>query len=354
MNTALINLGLTPFFTQQLSVEEIEHGELARVTEVQRSSLVASDGVDEWAIMLGGAWYQLPAEQRPTVGDWVLLDKSHEKIQRLLERKSVFQRVAAGSTAELQLIAANVDTLFIVTSCNEEFSESRLERYLALAVEAGVDPVVVLTKADLSDEAEAYRERVKAVSPNLPVEVVDALKSDTLQGLMSWVTNGSTVALVGSSGVGKSTLVNSLSGAELVETGAIREQDAKGRHTTSYRALHRLPNGGLLLDVPGMRELKVAQLDTALAEIFADIETLATKCKFRDCDHNDEPGCAVREAIEADQLDERRLINYQKLVREEAHNTASLVERRSKDKQFGKVIKQVLELKRLGRKQGGN
>lgn len=354
MNTALINLGLTPFFTQQLSVEEIEHGELARVTEVQRSSLVASDGVDEWTVMPGGTWYQLPAEQRPTVGDWLLLDKAREKILRLLDRKSVFQRVAAGSTTELQLIAANVDTLFIVTSCNEEFSESRLERYLALALEAGVDSVVVLTKADLSDNAETYRDRVKAVSADLPVEVVDALNTDTLQGVMYWVTQGSTVALVGSSGVGKSTLVNSLSGTEIVETGAIREQDAKGRHTTSYRALHRLPKGGLLLDVPGMRELKVAQLESSLAEIFADIETLAEQCKFRDCDHSDEPGCAVREAIETDQIDERRLINYQKLIREEARNTASLVERRHQDKQFGKVIKQVLELKRIERKQDGN
>lgn len=288
----------------------------------------------------------MPAAQRPTVGDWLLLDEPHVKILRLLERKSIFQRVAAGTRVEVQLIAANIDTLFIVTSCNDEFEESRLERYVALAVEAGVDPVVILTKADLSGEAESYVDRVRTVSIDLPVEIVNALDPDTLSGAMAWVKKGSTVALVGSSGVGKSTLVNSLAGSHLVETGAIREQDAKGRHTTSYRSLHRLSGGGLLLDVPGMRELKVAELDTALAEVFADIATLAKQCRFRDCDHDDEPGCAVREAVSAGQIDERRLGNYKKLVLEESRNTASIAEQRHRDRQFGKTIKAHLELKR--------
>ncbi len=346
MNTELIDLGLTPFFTQQLGAEEIERGLLARVTEVQRSHISVSDGIDEWRITPGGTWYQLPAAQRPTVGDWLLLDEPHEKILRLLERKSLFKRVAAGTRVEVQLIAANIDTLFIVTSCNDEFEESRLERYLALAVEADVDPVVILTKADLSDKAEAYVDRVRTIGIDLPVEIVNALDPDTLSGAMAWVSKGSTIALVGSSGVGKSTLVNSLAGSKLVETGAIREQDAKGRHTTSYRSLHRLPGGGLLLDVPGMRELKVAELDTALAEVFADIETLAKQCRFRDCDHNDEPGCAVRGAVDSGEINERRLSNYKKLVLEESRNTASIAERRHRDRQFGKTIKAHLELKR--------
>lgn len=187
LNTELIDLGLTPFFTQQLNAEEIEHCLLARVTEVQRSHIIVSDGVDEWRITPGGAWYQLPAAQRPTVGDWLLLDEPHEKILRLLQRKSIFQRVAAGTRVEVQLIAANIDTLFIVTSCNDEFEESRLERYLALAVEAGVDPVVILTKADLSGEAQAYVDRVRTVSSDLPVEIVNALDPDTLSGAMAWV-----------------------------------------------------------------------------------------------------------------------------------------------------------------------
>ncbi len=351
MNEELVSLGLSPFFTRQLTLEDMEHGRLARITEVQRSLVFASDGVDDRTITLGGAWYRLPPEQRPTVGDWVLLDASCEKILRLLERKSVFKRVAAGTKVDVQLIAANVDTLFIVSSCNEEFKESRLERYLALALEAGVDPVVVLTKADLAEDAEVYRARTQVLKPGLPVEVVNARDADSLRPLMAWVNAGSTVALVGSSGVGKSTIVNTLSGSHRMRTGPIREQDAKGRHTTSYRALHRLPGGGLLLDVPGMRELKVVQLETSLVEVFEDVETFASRCKFADCTHEREPGCAVLQAITDGILDERRLRNYQKLVREESRHTVSLAEQRRLDRTLSKTVREVTKLKRrLGTK----
>ena len=351
MNSELSDLGLTPFFTQQLTADEIEGGEISRIIEVQRTHVVVSDGIEEWNITPGGAWYQLPSRQRPTVGDWVLLDALRQKIVRLLERKSIFQRVAAGTKTDVQLIAANVDTLFIVTSCNDEFEESRLERYLALAYEAGVDVVIILTKADIAEDPESFAGRVRAVSPEIPVELVNALDAGTLSGALAWVSKGSTVALVGSSGVGKSTLLNTLSGSKLVQTGSIREQDAKGRHTTSYRSLHRLDGGGLLLDVPGMRELKVAELDTALSEVFGDIESLAKRCRFRDCDHDAEPGCAVRQAIESGDLESRRLVNYKKLVQEEARNTASIAEQRYKDRQLGKTIKEHIELKRKSEKQ---
>ena len=318
----------------------------ARITEVQRSGVVANDGRDERLFALGGTWFKLPAEARPTVGDWVLLDDTRDKVVRLLDRKSVFKRGAAGSKVDVQLIAANVDTLFIVTSCNDDFNESRLERYLALAVEARVEAVIVLTKADLTDEADGYRDRVRAVGAQLPVEVVNACDLSTLRGVAGWAGKGMTVALVGSSGVGKSTIVNSLTGQALLETGAIREHDAKGRHTTSFRSLHRLPGGGLLLDIPGMRELKVAQLDDALTEVFADVVSLAARCRFRDCEHNDEPGCAVQTAIGNGSLEERRLRNYRKLLREEARHTMSLADQRHRDKKFARVVQQNIELKR--------
>jgi len=346
MNESLARLGLAACFTRQLSPDELESGLVARVVEVQRSGITLSDGLEELTVAIGGRWTALPPEARPTVGDWVVLDERREQVLRLLERKSVFKRVAAGTKLETQLIAANVDTLFIVTSCNEEFSESRLERYLALAYESGVDPVVVLTKADLVDDALPYRDRVAGLRPGLPVETVNALDPAMLAPLLEWVAPGSTVSLVGSSGVGKSTLLNSLAGSSLAATRDVRAGDARGRHTTTSRSLHLLPNGGILLDVPGMRELKVADAADALGEVFADIESLTEGCRFRDCRHEREPGCRVQEAVEAGSLDRRRLDNYHKLLREEAHYSTGLAEQRRQDRRFGKVIRQHLDLKR--------
>ncbi|NNC98571.1 MAG: ribosome small subunit-dependent GTPase A [Gammaproteobacteria bacterium] len=346
MNAHLTELGISPFYMQQLTLAELEQCHLARVTGVQRSGVTVNDGASESMLSLAGIWFKLDPEQRPTVGDWVLLNQSRQQIVRVLQRKSVFKRVAAGEKIEIQLIAANIDTLFIVSSCNEDFSESRLERYLAVAAEAQVDPVLVLTKADLVDEPDVYRQRARLISATLMIELVNALDRKSLSALQPWATPGSTVALVGSSGVGKSTIVNSFSGAQRTATQAIREQDAKGRHTTSSRSLHRLPGGGLLIDLPGMRELKVAELDSALEKVFDDIEMLAAGCRYNDCRHDQEPGCAVRLAIESGELDGRRLKNYQKLIEEESRNSASLAERRSIERKFGKVIKQHLAFKK--------
>ncbi|MFW2405765.1 MAG: ribosome small subunit-dependent GTPase A [Gammaproteobacteria bacterium] len=271
----------------------------------------------------------------------MVLDEESLRIERVLERRSVFRRIAAGDKAEIQLIAANIDILFVVTSCNEEFKESRLERYLALAVEAGVIPVVVLTKIDLAEDPDSYVERARKVQPGIPVESVNALDSGTFAGVKAWIERGSTIALVGSSGVGKSTLLNSLAESKIAATKAIRIDDQKGRHTTSHRALFRLADGGLVIDVPGIRELKVADVDTALAAVFNDIEAIASRCRFTDCHHGSEPGCAVRDAIENGELDARRLQNYLKLLRENERNSASLAERRSQDRAFAKHVKQV-------------
>ena len=352
MDTALHDFGFVPFFAQQASLDEIERGRVGRVTEVQRSLIRVSDGSEDRPVVVGPEWSRAAPEQRPTVGDWVVLDEHCAKVERVLDRKSVFRRVAAGDRAEIQLIAANIDILFVVTSCNEEFKESRLERYLALAAEAGVMPVIVLTKTDLSADADAYAERARSVQPGVSVEAVNALDGTTLGGVRAWIERGSTVALVGSSGVGKSTLLNSLAESNLSATGAIREDDKKGRHTTSHRALHRLPGGGLLIDVPGIRELKVADVEAALATVFDDIETIASKCRFADCRHESEPGCAVRAAIESGDLDARRLRNYRKLLRENERNNASLAERRSQSRAFGKHCRQVMALKKDGRTRG--
>jgi ribosome biogenesis GTPase len=343
MDTSLQDYGFVPFFAQQTSLEEIEQARVGRITEVQRSLIKVSDGSEERSIPLTSSWHDATSENRPTVGDWVVLDDQYSRVERVLDRKSIFRRVAAGGKTEIQLIAANIDILFVVTSCNEEFKESRLERYLALAVEAGVIPVVVLTKIDLSDDSDSYAERARSVG--VPVESINALDRNTFDGVIAWIERGSTIALVGSSGVGKSTLLNTLAKTKIAATNEIREDDKKGRHTTSHRALHQLPGGGLLIDVPGIRELKVAEVDAALATVFDDIEAVAAKCRFTDCRHESEPGCAVRNAVENGDIEARRLRNYLKLLRENERNSASLAEKRLQGRAFAKHVKQVKALK---------
>lgn len=341
-NTKLVRLGWRQFFQQQLTLDEVERARPARVLVVQRSGITVADELGERHLAVAGKWFTLPAEQRPAVGDWLLLNAAGEAIERVLERTSVFTRMAAGEKADLQVIAANVDTLFIVTSCNDEFNPSRLERYLALAIEAGVEPVVVLTKADLADDPAQFVAATRQVRKSVAVECVNALVPDSLTGVRAWCLPGQTIALVGSSGVGKSTLLNSLSGSAIQDTGAIREDDAKGRHTTSHRSLHLLPDGGLLLDSPGMRELKISDAAQGVTEMFDDVAELALTCRFTDCAHEDEPGCAVQAAIEAGTFDERRLKNYRKLLREQARHTQSIAEQRHRTKQFAKHVKRVV------------
>jgi len=343
--TSLQELGWAPFFQQQSVV--IEHPELvpARVIALQRTHVVLmhESGVTESP--LGGRWFRLEVEQRPAVGDWVLMDPADQSIKQLLQRRSVLKRMSAGSDG-LQLIAANVDVLFLVTSCNADFNLRRLERYLALAFEAGVTPVVVLTKADLADAPEGFAQQASKLKAGVVVELVNALDAQSVGVLEPWCARGQTVALLGSSGVGKSTLVNSLAGVETQLTAGIREDDAKGRHTTTHRSLHLLPSGGLLLDSPGMRELGIAQAEAGVDAMFEDIEALSEQCRFADCAHASEPGCAVQEAIAQAQLDPERLASYRKLKREEAHNTESIAERHARARTFGKNVRSAMDRKR--------
>ena len=346
MSEALQKLGLVPFFSQQLAGTGLAQDRLGRVTSVQRSKYTVVCDAGEWALELSPSLRKSAAIDRPTVGDWIVLDESHTRIEQVLDRKSLFKRLGAGSDTEIQPIAANIDTLFIVTSCNEDFKESRIERYLALCDEAGAMPVIVLTKSDLVDDTDTYIRRARSLQGGVAVETANALDPATLDGVRAWIDDRSTVALVGSSGVGKSTLLNALAGHSLAATNEIREQDKKGRHTTTHRELHRLPSGGLLIDVPGMRELRVADIDQSLGTVFEDIELLALQCQFADCSHESEPRCAVLQAIEEGKIDARRLANYQKLRRENALATATLAERRSQGRDFAKMVKKVKLSKR--------
>ncbi len=340
----LHDFGWKPFFANQLELSELETCEPARVTEVQRDALTATNGETTYKLRLGGRWFQLEAIQRPTVGDWLLIDAGGERIVRMLDRASELTRLAAGGL-EQQLIAANVDVLFIVSSCNEEFNASRLERYLALASNSGVTPVVVLTKSDLAQDPEAFIEQANRVSPHTEVVAVNALDATSLEGLIPWCAAKTTIALLGSSGVGKSTMLNTLAGSERQVTGGIREDDAHGKHTTTHRSLHRLDNGLLLLDVPGLREVGMVGHAEGISSLFDDIEELAAACRFADCQHASEPGCAVRAAIESGNLDERRLRNFEKLKREEMFNTATIAEKRQHYRDFAKKVRSAANQK---------
>ena len=340
----LRKLGWKPFFQQQLSLEELNDCVPVKVMAVHRSQIEVSGEAGDEAVLVNGPLFEDAAE-RPTVGDWLLLDRESRKPLRRLERSSLFKRMAPGAK-HAQLIAANVDNVLIVSSCNHDFNLSRVERYLALVKEAGCRACLVLTKADLDDDHERYREALKS-HRDLPVVLVNALDEESVAPLRDYCRSGETLALLGSSGVGKSTLLNSLAGIELAATGGIREDDSKGRHTTRHRALYVIPNGGLLLDSPGMRELGLADVSDGLAATFADISALAARCRFADCAHESEPGCAVQSAVGSDKLDERRLRNWRKLERESKRNSRTLAESRADDKALGQMYRTVQSHARL-------
>jgi ribosome biogenesis GTPase len=270
------------------------------------------------------------------VGDWLLFDPIAGRVSVILERTTMIQRRAAGHRAVRQLIAANVDTLAIVTSCNDDYNEARLERYLALAASAGCAPVIVLTKPDLCDDADQYRRRATALSPISVAVMLNAKEPDATDALAPWCKDGQTLALLGSSGVGKTTLSNALTGRTDATQG-IRSDDAKGRHTTTSRALWRTLAGGWLVDTPGMRELQLTGASDGIDAVFEDLADLEAQCRFSNCGHDSEPGCAIRAAIESGDLDVDRLARYRKLQSEDARNSETLAESRSRDRSQNKI-----------------
>jgi ribosome biogenesis GTPase len=328
----LARLGWQPHLAQQIGADDFVRTPPVRVVAVHRSGLtVEGDGVAT----------ELPPGIEATVGDWLLYDARRPSASPVLARKSPVRRRAPGTDRQWQMIAANVDTALIVTSCNLDFNVARLERYLALAFEAGVEPVIVLTKADMADPA-PYVAAATAIAA-VPVVAVDALGPDAGAVLAPWNRTGRTIAFLGSSGVGKSTLVNALLGRAAVATAAIREEDAHGRHTTTARQLHLVEGGALVLDTPGMRELQLADAEAGIAEVFADLDALARTCRFSDCRHDSEPGCAIRAGVETGEVDPARLLRWQKLKREEAFNSASLAERRGRERAFGRMVRSILK-----------
>lgn len=303
-------------------IEDDEGYVPARVLVQHKGSYVVTSAQGEFKAELAG---KLRHEARgandlPVVGDWVAVaprpDEGSATIHRVLPRSTKFSRKSAGDETEEQVLAANIDSIFIVTSLNSEMNLRRLERYLTLAWESGAAPVVVLTKKDLAPEdVEEVLEKVGSAAVGVPIHAVSGVTGEGIEELRSYFTDGATVALLGSSGVGKSTLANALLGSEVQKVSDIRKDD-KGRHTTTHRELVELPDGGALIDTPGMRELQLWDASGGISNSFEDIETLATDCRFRDCRHDQEPGCAVAAALLDGRLDRGRFESYEKLQRE--------------------------------------
>ena len=291
----------------------------------------------------------------PVVGDWVVIRPSPESgkvtIHAVLPRKSKFTRKMAGVRTEPQIVAANIDTVFLIASLNEDFNLRRVERYLIVAWESGARPVIILSKSDLCDEAEARIEEIRAVVGDVSIHAISVVREEGLNQLVRYFKHGQTVALLGSSGVGKSTLINHLLGHEYLRVQETRERDGRGRHTTTHRELIVLPQGGLVLDTPGMRELQLWDGESGLHVAFADIETIASRCYFSDCGHHDEPQCAIREALADGEIDTERYQSYEKLQKELTYlarkqDIRSAIAEKKRWKKLSRVASQRAQMKR--------
>lgn len=331
----LEELGWNEFFASQLGMEDRTRYTLFRVTEEQKNQYrIVSDVGEYWAEISGKLRHEaFGRADFPAVGDWVCVQARPKEeraiIHRVLKRRTKFSRKVAGAVSDEQIVAANVDTAFVVTSLNRDLNARRLERALILIRESGATPVVILNKADLCDDPEGMARGIESVVSGVDVHIVSALENRGLDELREYVPTGKTAVLFGSSGVGKSTLVNALAGEQLLEVQGIREDDDRGRHTTTHRQLIHLPGGGMIIDTPGVRELQLLEAEEGLGQTFEDIEELAGACRFGDCQHQSEPGCAIKLALQNGTLELARYQSYLALQREIAFyaNRRSYAER---------------------------
>lgn len=346
-------LGFGPFFERQLRPGEGRDAVPARIASEHRGAYEVWSRMGPGRARLAGRlrFEHEPAE-RPGVGDWVLLTGVPKAdvcsvIERVLTRRTVFTRGAAGPEVRAQVVAANVDLVFAVCGLDRDFNVRRIERYLARVWASGAQPAVVLNKADLCADAGGRVAEVESRCPGVAVHVTSAIRGDGIDAVRGCIRDGVTAAFVGSSGAGKSTLVNALLGEPRMPTGEVGAGDGRGRHVTTRRQLVLLPKGGILLDTPGMRELQLVD-EEGLDAVFADIAALALRCRFRDCRHDSEPGCAVKAAVDSGAIDDERLEHYRKLEREARAYELRHDERRRRqaERAWGRLSDEVALLRR--------
>lgn len=351
----LSQLGFSDWFIDHIDQDKQANHEIARVIAVHKDSYLIGKGDEDLAFAELSGHLSYTAESSldlPTTGDWVYADfyddDSHAIIHDVISRRTLLKRKAAGKQIEFQLIAANIDYAFIIQSVDFNFNVSRLERYLVMVNEAGITPVILLSKCDLisQPELDIIRQNVVSLASDARVQEFSNLTGENIDAIKEMLMPASTYCLLGSSGVGKTTLLNSLLGQSQYETQTVSKKQNKGRHTTTSRELIQLDNQAMIIDTPGMRELGNMSVNSGIDETFSEIVELAQQCKFNDCMHTNEKGCAILAAMNAGDLSEQRYRNYLKLKSENTFYEMSYVEKRKKDKDFGKLIKNTMKLKK--------
>ncbi len=350
----LRRLGYDKWLQANTVANKIAELEVARVVSVHKDSYMISNGKNNvFAELTGKLLYAADSPiHLPTTGDWVYArfydDDSHAVIDDILPRRTLLKRKTAGKNIEFQLIAANIDLAFVIQSLDANYNLRRLERYLVMINESDIIPVVLLSKCDLMPEEE-IEEKINGILKVMPHIDVLPFSNNTgrnIDTIQNYLIYGKTCCLLGSSGVGKTTLLNNIIGSVTFETQPVRERDSKGRHTTSNRQLIQLEGGAMIIDTPGMRELGNMTVDIGIEETFSEIIELAEQCHFNNCTHIDEKNCAVLSAIEGGSLSEARLQNYIRMKKESSYHEMSYFEKRHKDKQFGKYCKSVMKQKK--------
>jgi ribosome biogenesis GTPase len=347
-------LGFHNWFQDRIDPRKLTDRQIARVMTVNKNNYVIHNGNDEaFAEATGKLIFRADSPlDYPSVGDWVYAqffdNESFAVIHEIIPRKSLLKRKTAGKKIEFQLIAANIDTAIIMQSLDTNYNIRRLERYLVMIYESHIHPVVFLSKSDLltPDEIEKKKADIHKVIPNIQIVAFSNKNDSGLDKVKELLIRGKTYCLLGSSGVGKTTLLNKLMGKTLFKTQAVREKDGKGRHATARRQLIVLENGSMVIDTPGMRELGNIDVESGLSDTFSEIKELSNQCRYNDCTHTREDGCAVLAALKDGIISEKRYQNYIKMRKESLHYEMSYLEKRRKDKQFGKLIKSVMKHKK--------